>query len=113
MKWVPVFGLLGLILSGRTRAADDTPAAFGAREYIQQISLSPDGQKVAMVVPAAGRGVGLEIVDTAASGPPKAILASNGSPERLTGCRWSTNTRLVCQIYVVVRDAQIGWASRA
>lgn len=106
MKWVPVFGLLGLILSGQARAADDTPAAFGAREYIQQISLSPDGQKVAMVVPAAGRGVRLEIVDTAASGSPKAILASNGSPERLTGCRWSTNTRLVCQIYVVVRDAQ-------
>ena len=30
MKWVPVFGLLGLILSGQARAADDTPAAFGA-----------------------------------------------------------------------------------
>ena len=106
MRVLATFSVLALALSGPAVAAETTAAAFGAREYIQQISLSPDGQKVAMIVPTAGRGVQLQVVDTAGSGPPKAILASTGSPERLSNCRWSTNTRLVCQIYVVVRDAQ-------
>ena len=106
MRVLATFSVLALALSGPAVAAETTAAAFGAREYIQQISLSPDGQKVAMIVPTAGRGVQLQVVDTAGSGPAKAILASTGSPERLSNCRWSTNTRLVCQIYVVVRDAQ-------
>ena len=106
MRVLATFSVLALALSCPAVAAETTAAAFGAREYIQQISLSPDGQKVAMIVPTAGRGVQLQVVDTAGSGPPKAILASTGSPERLSNCRWSTNTRLVCQIYVVVRDAQ-------
>ena len=106
MRVLATFSVLALALSGPAVAAETAAAAFGAREYIQQISLSPDGQKVAMIVPTAGRGVQLQVVDTAGSGPAKAILASTGSPERLSNCRWSTNTRLVCQIYVVVRDAQ-------
>ena len=110
MKLALMTGLVGLAMGslafGGRASADDIAAAFGAREYVQQLSLSPDGRQVAMVVPSAGRGLRLEVVDLTGVAPPKVILASTGSPERLIGCRWSTNTRLVCQIYVVLKDAQ-------
>jgi len=106
MRVLGAFGLLGLVLGGPAVAAESTAAAFGAREYVQQVSLSPDGQKVAMITPSAGRGAQLDIVSVVGGQPPKTILRSSGDPERLTECRWSTNTRLVCQIYVVLKDVK-------
>ena len=76
----------------------DLAAAFGAREYIQQVSLSPDGSKIAMLVPARHRGRALVIGDTAKGTALKAILASTGDGDQLAGCHWSTDTRLICQI---------------
>ena len=84
-------------------AADEIAARFGARESIQQISLSPDGTHVAIIMTAAGRGNALQIADLA-GGPPKPILASSGNPERLNDCHWSTDTRLVCRIATGLRD---------
>lgn len=37
--------------------------AFGQREYVEQISLSPDGSKIAMLVAAQGRQAALLITD--------------------------------------------------
>lgn len=106
MRLLATGGAMALAMSGPAVAADSLAAAFGAREYVHQVSLSPDGQKVAMIVPTAGRGLQLQVVDTISGAPSKAVLASSGDPERLTNCRWSTNTRLVCQLYVLVKDAQ-------
>lgn len=106
MKLSIAFALASLSLRGPTLAADGTAsAAFGAREYIQQVSLSPEGKQVAMVTPNASRGAKLVIVDIA-SGASKTILVSSGDPERLLGCRWSTETRLVCRIYAVMKNAE-------
>jgi dipeptidyl aminopeptidase/acylaminoacyl peptidase len=76
-------------------------AAFGAREQVQQISISPDGSKVAMLMPAGKRGTALLVGDRKTGGAPKSILTSTGDPERLTHCFWSTNQRIVCGIYVI------------
>jgi len=97
---------LGLALGWHAAAAQEAPTkpgtdlatAFGTREYIQQISLSPDGTKVAMVQPIKGRGLALVIGDIANGGEPKVILSSSGDPEQLAGCHWSTDTRLICRI---------------
>jgi dipeptidyl aminopeptidase/acylaminoacyl peptidase len=101
--------LIGLALAPfATQAfAADPPAktaaqlaeAFGKREYVEDISLSPDGSKVAMLVPAKGRQTALIVADTA-NPAPKAILASTGEGDRLTDCHWSTDTRLICRIYL-------------
>lgn len=80
----------------------DLATAFGTREYIQQISLSPDGTKVAMIQPTNGRGLVLTIGDLANGGDPKAILSSTGDPERLAACHWSTDKRLICDIVTTV-----------
>ncbi len=85
-------------------AANPTAIAFGARENIRQISLSPDGTHVAMILTRGDRGAILTIADLNVDGPPKPILNSPGEGERLTGCHWSTNTRLVCNMYMTASD---------
>lgn len=81
-------------------------AAFGARPDIQQISLSPDGTHIAIISPTKGRGAALLIADVVKGGPPKGILQTDGKPQRLTDCAWTTNVRLVCGIYIVVPDGR-------
>ena len=76
----------------------DLAAAFGARQYIQQVSLSPDGSKIAMLVAAKHRGLALVIGDTGKGTALRAILASTGDGDQLVGCHWSSDTRLICQI---------------
>lgn len=80
-------------------------AVFGAREYIQDMSLSPDGKKIAIVQPMGARGSALAIADLVEGTPPKVILSGTGDPERLRSCRWSTSSRLVCRVYIVRSDA--------
>ena len=75
--------------------------AFGAREYVGNISLSPDGAKVALVVPDGGRGAYLQIADFASGKPPVTIMRTSGDPDRLFGCRWASSARLVCTVYFV------------
>lgn len=86
------------------RTGAQLAAAFGQREYVQQIGLSPDGTKVAMLVAAKGRQTALIVVDTANPGPLKAILASTGEGDQLTDCHWATDTRLICRIYLTTTD---------
>lgn len=81
----------------------DAAKAFGAREAIEQASLSPDGTKLAYVAPTKGQASAVYVVPIDGSAPPKAIAASDGNPERVSGCRWASSTRLLCTIYGVVR----------
>ena len=92
---------------GLAQSPDTQAAQFGARENVQQISLSPDGTHVAMIVPKDARGTVVYVVDVVAGGTPKAILTSGPDPQRLTSCHWSTDTRLVCGMYAVERDGDL------
>lgn len=82
---------------------DQAAAIFGARETVDQASLSPDGKLLATVESNGARGSIVKVVDlsnaTSVSAP---ILASEGDPERLNWCRWSGAQRLLCSIYGVV-----------
>lgn len=75
--------------------------AFGTREFVQNISLSPDGNKIAIVTPVKGRAAAVIVID-ATNGDTKTILTSSGNPDRLTDCHWSTDTRLICSIYMII-----------
>lgn len=85
-------------------AQDDAATAFGAREAIQQVSMSPDGNKIAYIVPAKGQGSRLYTVDITNAATPGVALAASGDPERLSSCEWVSNARLICQIGMVMRD---------
>ncbi|WP_397597304.1 alpha/beta hydrolase family protein [Sphingorhabdus sp.] len=85
-------------------AQDDAATAFGAREAIQQVSMSPDGNKIAYIVPAKGQGSRLYTVDITNTATPRVALAASGDPERLSSCEWVSNARLICRIGMVMRD---------
>ena len=83
--------------------------AFGARPSVVGLSLSPDGQNVAWIAPAAGQATMVYTLSLATKdAKPKPALAANGSPERLVGCGWVSNERLVCKIYLLAKDPQFG-----
>ena len=94
---------LALLLASSSVFAQSKSAAeaFGKREGIQDISLSPDGTKIAYLEPAAGQGNRLFTVDLASGGVPQVVMSASGDPERLNNCDWVSNARLVCLVYAV------------
>ncbi|MFN3725295.1 MAG: alpha/beta fold hydrolase [Allosphingosinicella sp.] len=80
--------------------AFDPAAAFGARESVQAIAMSPDGRHLAFAQPTAGQGAALYVVDLE-GGQPRAAVTANGTDQRLGGCEFVSNQRLVCTIWAV------------
>lgn len=81
-------------------AQSEDARKFGAREFIQQISLSPDGAKVAMVQPTTGRGDAVVVADLD-TGSTKIVLTGSGNPDQITSCRWASAARIVCNAYII------------
>lgn len=85
--------------------AGSDAARFAAREAVQQISLSPDGKRIAIVAPVPG-GTGLALLVGGVDGDPlKSVLRSSGGAERLRSCTWSTDTRLLCDVRLVAETS--------
>jgi len=77
---------------------------FGARENILQVSLSPDGSKIATLEPNGARGTIVRVRDAAdPEAKAVAVLTASGDPERIGWCRWSGLTRLMCGAHAVSR----------
>lgn len=85
-------------------AQSDMASKFGARQDVQQISISPDGKLVAIVSPTTSQAQELMVVDPSVGGRPRKILRTSGNPDRLRRCEWASETRLVCHIYMLVND---------
>lgn len=100
-------GLLALLAIAPTvaSAAADPAAAFGARQGIEDIALSPDGKRIAFVAPGPGQSSALFVTPVDKSTPPMRVTGASGDPERLRYCWWVSNTRLLCSIYVIQRAA--------
>ena len=47
-----------LLVAQQASASSDAAMRFGTREDVQQISLSPDGKRVAIIEAMAGHGMG-------------------------------------------------------
>lgn len=82
-------------------AVSDAASKFGARQMVEDISLSPDGKSIAIIQPTAGRGSVLYVATLAGTPEMKPILSSTGSPDHLDYCGWATATRLICGIGVL------------
>ena len=91
--------------------AGDLAARFGSLESIEGISLSPDGTKLALIMPV-GEGQVLAIADMVAGGAPKGISRNTMKGQTLTSCSWPTNTRLICRIRVIDKtpDGLVGYS---
>jgi dipeptidyl aminopeptidase/acylaminoacyl peptidase len=86
----------------------DPAGAFGARESVLSVSLSPSGRQVAFISPGPGQTTLLYTVDAVGGGTPRQTLSADGKPERLHRCGWVSETRLVCTIYMVGSSAAVG-----
>lgn len=80
----------------------DPAAAFGARETIEDIALSPNGRLIAYLSPRAGQGSHLYVAEVGAT-QPRQVTSVDGERQRLAGCDWVSNSRLVCTVYAVAR----------
>jgi len=87
----------------------DAAKAFGARESVSDLSLSPDGMSVAYVSPTTGQGSALYVYSLAkgATRSSRPVTIASGKPERLGGCNWVSNDRLVCIVYGVVYASSV------
>ncbi len=105
--WMASVAAIG-ICAAVSAAAEDAPAVaarFGALEAVQQISLSPDGTKVAYVTPHPTAGTVVYVADLTGTAPPKLAIASHGKDEQIYWCGWSNAARLVCKVHVVYNNA--------
>ncbi|MBE1525602.1 dipeptidyl aminopeptidase/acylaminoacyl peptidase [Sphingopyxis sp. OAS728] len=75
----------------------DNAARFGALESIRDVSLSPDGNRLAFIDQGQNRQRRLYIVDATEGATPRSILASDAKAGNLSWCGWVTNARLACQ----------------
>lgn len=90
----------------------DPAAAFGARESIEDISLSPDGRHIAYLAPYQGQGSRLYTVNLA-SGESVQATAVDGRSQRLGTCGWVSAERLVCTVFALRRvQTDVAGASR-
>jgi dipeptidyl aminopeptidase/acylaminoacyl peptidase len=80
----------------------EVAAMFGARESVEDVSLSPDGLRIAYLGPGPAASTALYVRDVADDAPVKRVITSDGKPERLSGCHWVSNTRLACSFFAVI-----------
>ena len=99
-----IFGLtlVALVFLAAAAPPADPPAAFGARQGVLDVALSPSGQKIAFIAPGPGRSTILFTGSTAGGVAPRQALSADGKPERLTECGWVSERRLVCTVFFTV-----------
>jgi dipeptidyl aminopeptidase/acylaminoacyl peptidase len=107
--------MAALMLQAASLDSATAAAVFGARETIQQASLSPDGKRIAYLKPLPGQGgaVFVAALDDLAE-PARPAMMVDGEPERLESCRWTGNTRLLCLLYTITTLAggELAYATR-
>lgn len=97
-----VYAALLLPAGAQSQDPFDPAVAFGARSSIEDISLSPDGRRIAYLAPHHGQGSRLYTVDLASDESVQAT-AVDGRSQRLGSCSWVSATRLVCSVFALRR----------
>ncbi|WP_232476043.1 alpha/beta hydrolase family protein [Flavisphingomonas formosensis] len=92
----------GAIPAEAADAPVDPARLFGVRPDIEDISLSPDGSKVALIMPGPGRASILSVAKVGVGQAPKGLNRTDGNPTRLVSCNWVADDRLVCMTYGLV-----------
>jgi dienelactone hydrolase len=81
-----------------SQPAQNAAELFGVRESVEQIDISPDGNRVVYLQPGPGRTTIVYYHDLTGNGEPRVVVRSDGDPERLRRCDFLTNERLICQV---------------
>ena len=87
-----------LLLSASTASAatlEEDAKAFGTRETVQSMDISPSGKLLLAVVSGPGRISAVKIMD-ATTKEAHPIIMSSGNPESIDWCKFASETQLVC-----------------
>jgi len=92
-----LYGALLLLQAPACLAAtiEEDAKAFGTRETVQSMDISPSGKLLLAVVSGPGRTSIVKIMD-AATKEAHPIIMSSGDPESVDWCRFASDTQLVC-----------------
>jgi dienelactone hydrolase len=82
---------------GAPMPLDQAAKAFGTRENVQMMDISPSGNLIVMLVSGKGGETGVVVAD-ATSGASKALTGSGGRGEYLRWCAFAGETQLVCRV---------------
>ena len=85
---------------------DKDAIAFGVRESVANMDLSPDGKHAVFVGPGPGRTSVVYIADVVA-GTVKPILSAAGNPENIRWCAFASNSFIVCRYSAIIKDAAL------
>jgi dipeptidyl aminopeptidase/acylaminoacyl peptidase len=92
------------MFAGPAMAQNADAIRFGTREAVEQISLSPDGTRVVYVTPGAGHDTTAFVATIGGTAAPFRLFTTDGEPERLLGCHWASNTRILCRIGALMAE---------
>jgi dipeptidyl aminopeptidase/acylaminoacyl peptidase len=105
MRSLLSFLLFGVGLTSTAAIAQDdnthrtAAQIFGAVPAVYDISLSPDGTKIAFIAPGPGTMTDLFAIDlNQAQSNPKKVTRASGDPENLQWCNWVSNERMACKL---------------
>ncbi|MFM5884418.1 MAG: alpha/beta hydrolase family protein [Novosphingobium sp.] len=106
LRNLSVAGLIGAGLASPVHAQSTAPqfdaaSAFGAREGVLDIAISPDGKRIAAIVPKPNGGEAVTVLDLGGAANPQLALASRGTDDQILGCNWVGNNRLLCKLWFV------------
>lgn len=103
------FAALALCLAAPAAAAPDAAALakiFGAREAIQGMRLSPDGNSILFLRPIPG-GHGAVSVLNIATSDTRIVARDADGVTKLRWCAWKTNKRIICRQGGVADDGDV------
>ena len=89
---------------GQTGSLAEDAAAFGARESVWAADISPDGQSIVYLAPAAN-GAAAAITANLATHQVKPFLSSDVATDKLSSCSFVSNERLICRYGRIVSDS--------
>ena len=101
MRW-KIFVAAGLLagaatgVSAQTMPLDQAAKAFGARESVQSMAISPSGNRLVLLSAGPGRSTLVRIVELPAMST-RTILSSGGDPEGFRRCDFASDTQLICR----------------
>lgn len=101
MRW-KMFVAAGLLASAATGASaqtmplDQAAKAFGARESVQSMAISPSGNRLVLLSAGPGRSTLVRIVELPAMST-RTVLSSGGDPEGFRRCDFASDTQLICR----------------
>lgn len=93
-----------IALAQSTSSVQADALAFGVREGVANMDLSPDGNRAVFVGPGPGKETIVYVADIAA-GNTSPILVSKADPEAIQWCSFVSNSRIACRFTAILNDA--------